>query len=167
MARKIETLEALYVDELRDLYHAEMQLAKTMPAMAQAVQSDELRKEFQNEASEARQHADRISQICSALQADPSGHRCKGMEGLLEEGRELIQDGVQNPVLDAGLIVTAQKAQHYEIAGYGSALTFARILGREKDESLLRETMEEEKEADARFTQIANRAINIAAAAAA
>ena len=164
MARKIETLQALYVEELRDLYNAENQLAKAMSEMAQAVQSDDLKEAFHTEASEAQQHAQRISQLCSSLKADPAGHPCKGMEGLLQEGRDLIQNGVQSPVLDAGLIATAQKAQHYEIAGYGCASTFARILGRRDGETLLHQTMEEEKRADASFTRVANRVINVTAA---
>ncbi len=166
MARKIETLQDLYLDELRDLYHAETQLVKALPEMAKAVKSNDLRQAFEKDVGRTQGHIERLQRIFKEFNEDPSGHRCKGMEGLLEEGRDLIQAGPQTPVRDAGLIVTAQKAQHYEIAGYGSACTFARILGRQQEEKLLRDTMEEEKQADAAFTKIANQAINLAAATA-
>jgi ferritin-like metal-binding protein YciE len=165
MAWKLESLQDLYLDELRDLYHAETQLALALPEMAKAAKSDDLRRAFEEDAGRTQGHLQRLQRIFQNSKKDPSGHPCKAMEGLLQEGQDLFRAGGQNAVVDAGLIVTAQKAQHYEIAGYGSACTFARVLGRGDEEKILHQTMDEEKQADAVFTQMANRAINMAAAA--
>lgn len=162
---RLAQLEDLYMDELRDLYHAETQLMSTLPEMAQAATTPALRQTFQEDVDRTRQHLARLQAIFDARQQDPAGHRCKGMEGLLAEGRERLEADAEPSVLDAGLIVMAQKAQHYEMAGYGSVCEFAQILNRDDEAQLLHQTLEEEKAADQQFSQIAKRAINLTAAA--
>lgn len=165
MARTLDTLKDLYPDEPRDLYHAETVLAEALPDMARASHSDDLRREFSEGAERTENHIERLRQIFAQFIADPAGRRCQGMEGVLQEGRELIRNGRIGPVVDVALIVTEQNTQHYEIPGYGNASTFARILGRHDDEKQLREIMLEEKEADAAFTEVAAHSINLASAA--
>ncbi len=161
---KLAQLEDLYIGELRDLYHAETQLVRTLPIMAEVAATPALRQAFKDDMVRAEQHLERLQMILNARQQDPSGHRCKGMEGLLEEGRERLEDDTEPSVLDAGLIVMAQKAQHYEMAGYGSACEFAELLHHPDEAKLLHQTLEEEKTADGEFSQIAKRAINLEAA---
>lgn len=166
MATKLDTLKDLYVDELRDLYHAESQLAKTLPDMANAASASELREAFKTDTERTKQHMQRLEEIFQDLKQDPSGHPCKGMEGLLRECRDRIQRSDDAAITDAGMLVMAQKAQHYEMAGYGSACSFARMLNRKQDAAKLHESLEEEKRADAEFTNLAQESINLVAASA-
>jgi len=157
-------LKELYVDELRDIYNAESQLVKALPKMAKAATSDDLRAGFEDHLEQTKQHIYRLEEIFTTLGEDPSGKKCKGMEGLIEEGGEMIDDeDLDGEVLDAGLISAAQRVEHYEIAAYGCVRTYANILGEEEAVSLLEETLNEEKETDQKLTELAE-SINIEAA---
>jgi ferritin-like metal-binding protein YciE len=153
-------LHELFVDELKDLYNAENQLIKALPRMAKAAGTPELRRAFEKHLGETRRQAQRLEQIGRALEVKVTGKKCKGMEGLIAEGKELLEEGLDESVLDAGLIGAAQKVEHYEIAAYGTARTHAQILGHEKIARLLQQTLDEEGEADKRLTVIAERLVN-------
>ena len=156
-------LKHLYVDELRDLYSAENQLVKALPKMAKAATSEDLRAGFEEHLAQTREHVARLETIFKALGDKPTGKKCKGMEGLIKEGAELIAEDPAPEELDAGLISAAQRVEHYEMAGYGCVSTYAKLLGEEEAVSLLRETLEEEKETDKKLTQLSGR-INVEAA---
>jgi ferritin-like metal-binding protein YciE len=159
---KCESLQDLYVDELKDLYNAENQLLKALPKMAQAASASELRTAFEDHLEETRGQVRRLEQIFKKLDASPKGKKCKAMEGLIEEGKE-VMDSVQPPVLDAALITAAQKVEHYEIAGYGCVRTYARLLGYEDAADLLQKTLDEEGAADKKLTELAETIINVEA----
>jgi ferritin-like metal-binding protein YciE len=156
-------LKELYIDELRDIYNAENQLIKALPKMAKAANSEELRAGFEEHLEQTKGHAQRLEQIFSALGEKPSGKKCKGMEGLIEEGKEMMEEDLEDEALDAGLISAAQRVEHYEIAAYGCVRTYAKILGEEEAASLLEQTLEEEKETDEKLTELAEN-INVEAA---
>src|SRR5687768_15768925 len=145
---KIATLEDLLADELKDLYSAETQLIKALPKMAKAAESEDLRTAFEDHLEQTRNHATRIEQICNEMGIKPSGKKCLGMEGLIEEGKELLQEKVEPEPLEAGLIGAAQRVEHYEIAGYGTARAHAQQLGLTKVADVLNQTLEEEKKAN-------------------
>jgi len=156
-------LKELYIEELRDIYNAEEQLTKALPKMAKAATSDELRAGFEEHLEQTKGHIERLQQIFEALGEKPSGKKCKGMEGLIAEGKEIMEeDDLEGEVLDAGLISAAQRVEHYEIAAYGCVRTYANILGEEEAVSLLEQTLEEEKETDQKLTELAE-TINIEA----
>jgi len=157
---KTETLKELYVEELRDIYNAEQQLTKALPKMAKAAESEELRSGFEEHLEQTKGHVQRLEQIFEALNEKPTGKKCKGMQGLVEEGDEMIGELDESGTRDAGLISAAQRVEHYEIAAYGSVRTYARLLGEQEAESLLSETLQEEKETDHKLTQLAER-INV------
>jgi ferritin-like metal-binding protein YciE len=163
---KIESLTDLFIEELRDLYDGEQQLLKALPKMAEASFSEELRESFLRHADETREHVDRLESIFEKLKTSGKGRRCHGMAGLLAEADELLENerGADPNALDAGLIVAAQKVEHYEIAGYGSARTFAETLGARDAEALLQRTLQEEMETDRRLTILAESAVNLDAA---
>jgi ferritin-like metal-binding protein YciE len=129
MASKMATLEDLYTDILKDLYSAEKQLVKALPKMAKNAESPDLQKAFQEHLKQTEGHVERIERIFSELDGSPRGKKCVGMEGLIEEGNELLQEDTEPNVLDAGLIAAAQKVEHYEIASYGTARAWAERLG--------------------------------------
>src|SRR6186997_813238 len=147
MASKLQTLEDLYIDMLKDLYSAEKQLVKALPKIAKNAQSSDLQKAFQEHLRQTEGHVERIERIFSDLDGSPRGKKCVGMEGLVEEGNELLQENVDPDVLDAGLIAAAQKVEHYEIASYGTVRTWARLCGEEEVADLLQATLDEEGEA--------------------
>lgn len=149
------TLKQLYVDELRDIYDAEKQLIKALPEMAEAATSEELRSGFEGHLEQTREHARRLEQIFSALGEKPTGKKCKGMQGLVTEGSEMIEEDFEGDVKDAGLISAAQRVEHYEIAAYGTVRTYASILGAQDAVSLLEKTLAEEKETDQKLTELA------------
>jgi ferritin-like metal-binding protein YciE len=161
---KVNRLRHLYVEELKDLYSAENQLVKALPKMAKASASQELREGFEGHLEQTKEHVARLEKIFKGLGESPKGKKCKGMEGLIKEGGEMIKEDVAPGELDAGLISAAQRVEHYEIAGYGCVSTYAKILQEDKAESLLRQTLEEEKETDMKLTQLAGN-INMEAAA--
>jgi ferritin-like metal-binding protein YciE len=150
-----EGLKDLYVDELKDLYSAENQLVKALPKMAKAAASEELRQGFEDHLEQTRQHVQRLEKIFKALDEKPTGKKCAGMEGLVKEGSEVMEEDFEDAVKDAALIGAAQRVEHYEIAAYGTASEFARILGESEHVSLLEQTLEEEKETDEKLTELA------------
>jgi ferritin-like metal-binding protein YciE len=150
-----EDLKQLYIDELKDLYNAETQLVKALPKMAKAASADELRSGFEEHLEQTKEHVQRLEQIFEMLGEDPKGKKCKGMEGLIAEGAEMIDEDFADNVKDAGLIGAAQRVEHYEIAAYGTAKAFAQTLGEEEHVELLEETLQEEKETDEKLTQLA------------
>lgn len=160
---EINRLKHLYVEELKDLYSAENQLVKALPKMAKAASSEGLRAGFEAHLEQTKEHVTRLEKIFKALGESPTGKKCHGMEGLIKEGGELIAEDPEPEELDAGLISAAQHVEHYEIAGYGCVSTYAKLLGEEQAASLLRETLEEEKETDKKLTQLAD-SINLKAA---
>jgi ferritin-like metal-binding protein YciE len=151
-------LRELYVDELKDLYSAETQLVKALPKMAKGAASEELRQGFEEHLEQTKGHVQRLEQIFEALGESPKGKKCKGMEGLIEEGSEVMQEDYEGNILDAALIGAAQRVEHYEIAGYGTVRTMAEVLGENEHVSLLTETLEEEKETDEKLTELAQKA---------
>ena len=148
------SLQELYVEQLRDLYSAENQLIKALPKMAKAAQSSTLREGFEHHLEQTRGHVDRLEQIFTAMDESPKGRKCAGMEGLVEEGEEVIKEQSSSDALDAGLIASAQRVEHYEIAAYGTVRTFAGLLGDEEAVNLLQQTLDEEKETDEKLTEL-------------
>jgi ferritin-like metal-binding protein YciE len=157
---KINTLQDLYIEELRDIYNAETQLIKALPKVAQAATSDELRAAFEDHLEQTKEHVERLDQIFESLGTASKGKKCKAMEGLIEECNELLEEDIAEPVLDAALIAAAQRIEHYEISVYGTLATFAKLLAREDDADLLGQTLDEEKETDETLTDIAESTIN-------
>jgi ferritin-like metal-binding protein YciE len=149
------SLQELYVEQLRDLYNAESQLVKALPKMAKAAHSDELRKGLEHHLEQTKGHVDRLEQIFGAMDESPKGRKCAGMEGLVEEGEEVIKERSDSDALDSGLIASAQRVEHYEIAGYGTVRTFAELLGEDEAVKLLQQTLGEEKETDEKLTELA------------
>lgn len=160
---KANRLRHLYVEELKDLYSAETQLVKALPKMAKASSSEELRAGFEAHLDQTKEHVARLEKIFKALGESPKGKHCKGMEGLIKEGAEMIEEDPAPEELDAGLISAAQRVEHYEIAGYGCVSAYAKLLREDQAMSLLRQTLEEEKETDKKLTQLSGR-INVEAA---
>ena len=162
---KIETLRELMIDELQDLHSAEQQIVKALPKLVKASHNPNLKKAFEHHLEETKNHVTRLENIFKRLNESPKGKTCEGMKGLLKEGEERISDGGEPEVLDAGLISAAQRVEHYEIAAYGSARTYAELLGDREAVRLLEETLEEEKAADSKLNQVA-RTVNVEAKAA-
>jgi len=148
-------LKELYIEELKDLYSAEKQLTRALPKMAKAAASDELRSGFQNHLEQTQEHVERLATIFEDLGKSPKGKKCMGMEGLIAEGSEALQEDLEGPLMDAALIGAAQRVEHYEIAAYGTVSEFARILGESQHQSLLEETLQEEKQTDQTLTTLA------------
>ena len=156
----METLEKLYINELRDLYSAEKQLLKALPKMAKGASSAELKEAFENHLAETETHVERLEQIFKDLEENPKGKTCHGMKGLIEEGSEILEEEGEESVLDAGIIVAAQKVEHYEMAGYGSVRAFAQLLGQEEAAQLLQTTLDEESKANELLNQLAETTVN-------
>jgi len=150
-----ETLQTLYIDELKDLYSAEQQLVKALPKLVKNAETPELSAAIANHLEETKNHVTRLDEVFEKLGENPKGKKCVGMEGLIKEGAEII-DEFEGKVLDAGLISAAQRVEHYEIAAYGTVCTFAELLGRSEDLELLKETLEEEEQAEEKLTQLAD-----------
>ena len=161
---KKKTLHDLFNEEIEDLFDAENQIVKALPKLAKAAAASELRKAFEEHLEQTKEHVIRLEQVFASIALDTKRKACEGMKGLLEEGEEVISELEQSPVRDAGLIGAAQKVEHYEISGYGTARTFAAILGYEEAVRLLQKTLNEEKAADEKLTEIAESVINIEAA---
>ncbi len=156
----INSMEDLFLDELRDLYDGEKQITKALPKMMTAAHSPQLKKAFQEHLIETENQISRLEQIFSAMQEKSSGETCDAMKGLLKEGEKMIDNTDEGEVRDAGLIAAAQRVEHYEMAGYGSAREFAGILSHRTAVSLLDQTLEEEKNADATLNRIAVTLVN-------
>ncbi len=157
---KLDTLQKLYTEELRDLYNAENQLLKALPKMAKAASSEELKDAFEKHLEQTKGHVERLEQVFKELDERPKGKTCRAMKGLIQEGSELLEQDGDESVRDAGIIVAAQKVEHYEIAGYGSARTFAHLLGQNKAAELLQATLDEESETNELLTRLAESIIN-------
>jgi ferritin-like metal-binding protein YciE len=161
---KLDSLETLYVEELRDLYNAERQILKALPKMAKAASSSNLQKGFQEHLQQTQAQVERLDKIFTDLGKSPKGKKCEAMEGLLKEGAELLGADAQPSVLDAALIAAAQRVEHYEIAGYGCVRTYAKLLGHSEAAELLQQTLDEEKRTDEKLTELAVGSINTEAA---
>lgn len=148
-----ETLHTLYISELKDLYSAERQLVKALPKLVKNAESQELGDAFANHLEETKNHVSRLEKVFAGLGENPKGKKCVGMEGIVKESAETMDD-FDGKVLDAGLISAAQRVEHYEIAAYGSVCAYAELLDRSEDLGLLKETLEEEKRADEKLTEL-------------
>jgi|SRR5208282_5218513 len=160
---EMNRLKHLYIEELKDLYSAENQLVKALPKMAKAASSEDLRAGFEAHLDQTKEHVARLEKIFKTHEESPKGKKCKGMEGLIKEGGQMIEEAPAPEELDACLISAAQRVEHYEIAGYGSVRTYAHLLGEDQAVSLLQQTLDEEKDTDAKLTQLAG-SINVEAA---
>ena len=152
---KLTSPRDLLVHDLKDLYSAETQLIKALPKMAKAASTPELKQAFTDHLEQTRGHAARLEQIMTILDESPRGKKCKAMEGLVEEGKETIEEDAEPSIKDLALITAAQKVEHYEIAGYGSARTLAELIGESKVAKILQQTLDEEGNADKLLTGIA------------
>lgn len=162
---KLNTLNDLLVEELKDLYSAESQLVRALPRMAKAANSPRLKRAIEDHLAVTQEHKSRLEQIFDDLAVRPRGRKCKVMESLIEEGRDLMEADGDEAVHDAALIGAAQRVEHYEIAAYGTARTLAEHLGHTRVVDLLAATLEEEKETDRTLTEIAESEVNAEAAA--
>jgi len=160
---KLGSLHDLLVNELKDLYSAENQLIKALPRVAKKAASADLKQALTDHLEETRQQVERLERIFESLDAKPTGKKCKAMEGLIEEGKEILDADGDDSVRDAALIAACQRIEHYEIASYGCARTFAELLGLKDAVDLLQETLEEEKTADQKLTEVAESTINVEA----
>lgn len=150
-----DSLKKLYVDELKDLYSAENQLVKALPKMAKAASSDELRTGFEEHLKQTKGQVQRLEEIFESLDESPKGKKCVGMEGLVKEGSEVMEEGFEDAVLDAGLIGAARRVEHYEMAAYGAVCEIAKVLGETKHASLLEKTLAEETQTDQKLAELA------------
>jgi ferritin-like metal-binding protein YciE len=156
----LDSLKDLYVEQLQDLYSAENQILKALPDMEERAQHPKLKSAFREHRQVTEEQVQRLEQIFDDLGASPKGHHCKGMEGLIKEGQEMIKEKGDDDVIDAGLIAAAQRVEHYEIAGYGTVRTFAQQLGHDNHVDLLQRTLDEEGETDKKLTRLAEGLIN-------
>lgn len=161
---ELDTLKDLYVEELKDLYSAEKQILKALPQMIKKASHPGLKRAFTEHERKTRGHVTRLERIFKDLEERPGGKKCHGMEGVLEEGKELIKEKPEPDVLDAGMISAAQHVEHYEMAGYGTVRTYASELGFDRHAELLQQTLDEERQADEILSQLAERTINLEAA---
>ena len=157
---KINSLRDVFIHELKDLYSAEKQLTRALPKMARAAANEDLAAGFDEHFHQTEEHVNRLEKILKNLGESTRGDKCKAMEGLIEEGAQVIGEKGVPQALDALLISTAQRVEHYEIAGYGSARTFAELLGEDEAASLLQQTLDEEAETDEKLTRLAESAVN-------
>lgn len=162
---KLATLQDLYVEELRDLYNAEHQLLKALPAMAKAATDPKLAQAFTEHLAQTKEQIERLSVIFTALELNPKGKKCKAMQGLIEEAQDMMAEKADPSVMDAALIASAQRVEHYEMAGYGCVRTFARLLGHTDASQALQITLDEEGAADKRLSKLAETVINAEAVA--
>jgi len=154
---EMNALRDLYVEELKDLYSAEKQLVRALPKMAKNAADPDLKEAFENHLAETEGHVARLEKIFESLESSPRGKKCVGMEGLIEEANELLEEDAEEAVVDAGLISKAQHVEHYEIAGYGTVRTWAEVLGEERHVELLQQTLDEERNADALLSQLSQK----------
>ncbi len=161
---KLDSFKKLYIHELNDLYDAEKQLVEALPKMVKAATSSELRVAFENHLDETNAQVDRLETALANVGEKPKRVTCKGMKGLIEEGEEMIKQQADTAIRDAGLIAAAQRIEHYEIAGYGCARTYAEMLGEEEAGELLQQSLDEERTADESLTALAESLINVEAA---
>jgi ferritin-like metal-binding protein YciE len=158
----VDTIEKLFIDELKDLYSAENQITKALSKMVKAATSTELKKAFENHLKETEGQIERLVKICEMMGASPKGKTCNGMKGVLEEGSEVLKEIEAGDLRDAALISAAQRVEHYEMAGYGTVRNYAELLGQSEAAKLLEKTLEEEKAADEKLTTISQK-VNVSA----
>lgn len=156
----LQDLSDLYLDQIRDLYSAETQIVDALPKMVETASHDQLRAGFQRHLDQTREHVRRLQRIAEQLGEDPNGKTCHGMKGLLKEAKETMKERADSDVLDAAIIADAQRVEHYEIAAYGCARTYAEALNRKDDAHLLQQTLDEEAATDHALTEIALRVVN-------
>ena len=161
MAKERESLQKLYVESLRDLYSAEEQILEALPKLAKAAKHAELKRAFQEHYQQTEQQKQRLEKLGDQLGETLSGHKCKGMEGLVKEGDEVMKEYEDSDVLDAALISAAQRVEHYEMAGYGCARTYAHMLGLNEQADVLQRTLDEEGDTDEKLTDLAESVVNI------
>jgi ferritin-like metal-binding protein YciE len=161
---ELKDLNELYIDELKDLYNAENQILKALPKMIDSASDADLKNALQDHMSQTQGHVTRLEQIFDNLGEKPSGKVCRGMQGVLEEGSEILKETAEGPVKDAGMISAAQRVEHYEMAGYGSVIAFAKLLNDNDAVDLLQETLDEEVAADSKLSKIAESTVNLQAA---
>lgn len=162
----LDSLQSLFLEELKDVYHAEKQLVQALPRLAKAARSPELQQAFTSHLGETEGHVERLERIFKDLGQAARGKRCKGMEGLVEEGKEILEEEGEASVIDAALISAAQRVEHYEIAAYGCLRTYAQLLGHKNAVKLLEQTLAEEEAADEKLTTIGEQSVNAQAMAA-
>ncbi len=160
---ELQTLKDLYIHELRDLHSAEKQIIKALPKMVKAASNTQLAAGFEEHLDQTKEHVARLEKILTSHDESTRGPKCKGMEGLLKEGDEMIEEDAEDDVRDAGLIAAAQRVEHYEIAGYGCARTYAELMGDPDAAALLQTTLTEESDTDKKLTNLAKSVINIRA----
>ena len=163
MPSKIKTLDELFHDTLKDIYYAEKKIFSALPKMAKAVQSDDLRAAFEKHRDETEGQIERLEQVFEIIEKKPQGKRCAAIEGILEEGQEIMKEYKGQPAHDAGLLAAAQAVEHYEISRYGTLRTWAKELGHNDAVKLLDETLEQEEATDEALTELAETAVNAAA----
>lgn len=156
----IDTMEKLFVHELKDLYSAENQILEALQKMTKKATHAKLKSAFEEHLTQTKDQVKRLEQIFDDLEYEPGGQKCKGMEGLIEEGEDAMEDAEDDEVRDAAMIAAAQRVEHYEIAGYGTARTYARLLGNDKAAKLLQTTLDEEGATDKKLTQLAESTVN-------
>lgn len=162
---RLATIQDLFINELKDLYSAEHQILKALPKMAKAAATPELQAAFTEHHQQTQTHVERLQQILDRLDMPTPRKKCKAMEGIIEEGKEIISEDAEDVVRDAALIGAAQRVEHYEIASYGCARTYAQLMGDQVAAKLLQETLDEEGETDKKLTQLAENLVNVQAAA--
>lgn len=162
----LDSLEKLFLEELKDVYNAEKQITRALPRMAKAAESPQLQQAFIKHLKETEGQIQRLERIFKELGQAARGKKCKGMEGLIEEGKEKLEENSEPQVLDAALIASAQKVEHYEMAAYGCLRTYAELLGYSQAAQLLQQNLQEEEAADKKLTQLGEAGINQAAATA-
>lgn len=153
----VDSIERLFIEQLKDLYSAENQIIRALPKMANAATSKELKKAFENHLRETEGQVERLVQICNIVGSNPKGKTCEGIKGVLKEGASMLHDAAEGDVRDAAMISAAQRVEHYEMAAYGTVRTYAQLLGQTQCAELLDETLEEEKAADQKLTSIAGK----------
>lgn len=163
--KSAKTLQDLFIHNLKDVYNAEKQLLKALPKMAKGATSDNLRTAIEEHRQETEGQIERLEQIFEILEVAPRGIKCAAMEGLIEEGQEALEDNFAPTVMDAAIIAAANKVEHYEIAAYGTLISLARLLDQDNIARLLHATLEEEKAADSKLTELAESEINVEALA--
>ena len=153
---KTKTLRDLWIDELKDLYNAEHQILKALPTMAKAAADDRLRRAFEEHLEQSKGHVERLDQVFELIDQTPRGKKCKGLEGIIAEGKETMEQDLPDTIGDAALIAAAQRVEHYEIAAYGTVRAFAEVLGESDAAELLKLTLDEEKTTDETLSEIAD-----------
>src|SRR5262245_55161702 len=163
MAKEPKKLDELFHDTLKDIYYAEKKILAALPKMAKAAQSEDLKAAFEKHRDETEEQVERLEQVFEAIDAKPQGKKCAAIEGILEEGQEIMKEYKGSPALDAGMLAAAQAVEHYEISRYGTLRTWAEQLGLEDVAKLLEETLREEEATDEALTELAETAVNVAA----